>query len=187
MSGAMTGQPGPATLETPRLLLRPFTLDDAEPFLRMNSEPEIIRYTYQEALSSLEAAIDLMHRSPLKDYATWGYGRLAVVLKESGEVIGFCGLKYLPEIGETEVGYRLMPEHWQQGLATEAAARAVEHGKKDLGLQRIVALVDPGNAASARVAEKIGLRLEGQVPFPGIKTPLDLYAWEEGGDAAAAV
>jgi RimJ/RimL family protein N-acetyltransferase len=169
---------GPATLETERLVLRPFVLEDAEAFLRMNSEPEIIRYTYQSALSSLEEAVDLMKRVPLKDYQTWGYGRLAVVLKETGEVIGFCGLKYLPEIGETEVGYRLMPEHWQQGLATEAAARVLQHGREDLGFRRIVALVDPGNVASAKVATKIGLHLESQVPFPGIETPLDMYVWE---------
>ena len=181
MSGPGNMPEGPATLETERLVLRPFVLDDAEAFLRMNSEPEIIRYTYQSPLSSLEEAVDLMKRVPFKDYQTWGYGRLAVVLKQTGEVIGFCGLKYLPEIGETEVGYRLMPEHWQQGLATEAAARALQHGREDLGLKRIVALVDPGNVASAKVAMKIGLHLESQVPFPGIETPLDMYVWEAGG------
>ena len=99
-------------LDTGRLILRRFTLDDLQAFYLLCSRPEIIRYAQSTPLASLEEARVMMHAAPFHDYATYGYGRFACVWKESGEVIGFSGVKYVPEIGDTELGYRFLPEFW---------------------------------------------------------------------------
>lgn len=144
--------------ETPRLLLREFTLDDAVPFLRLCADPDIIRYTRDPgAVKTLDDARACLLARPIADYAKHGYGRWACVLKSSGEVIGFVGLKYLDDLREVDLGYRLFPEHWGQGFATEASRPTLEYGFARLKLPRILGLVDPENVASVRVLQKLGM------------------------------
>jgi len=85
--------------------------------------------------------------------------------KASGDFVGFCGLKYLDTSSEIEVGYRLAKKFWRRGLATEAARASLRYGFETLGLDRIVAVVQPENAASCRVIEKTGLRYEKDARF----------------------
>jgi RimJ/RimL family protein N-acetyltransferase len=158
-------------IDTGRLILRRFTLDDLPAFYDLGSRPEIIRYAQATPLASLEEARVFMHSAPFNDYATYGYGRFACVWKASGEVIGFSGVKYVPEIGDTELGYRFLPEYWGKGLATEAGRASIEFARVDLGLARLVALVHPDNVASARVLAKLGFTVERQTPLselPGV-------------------
>jgi [ribosomal protein S5]-alanine N-acetyltransferase len=156
-------------IDTGRLILRRFTLDDLDAFLQLGSRPEIIRYAQSTPLASLEEARELMQAAPFQDYATYGYGRFACVWKETGDVIGFSGLKYVPEIGDTELGYRFLPEFWGRGLATEAGRASIEFARSDLGLKRLVALVHPENAASEEVLGKLGFSIERRVRYSGLK------------------
>ena len=87
-----------------------------------------------------------------------GYGLFTVVLKDTGAVIGDCGLEQM-DIG-AELGYDLRSEHWNQGLATEAATAVRDYAFETLGIRRLVSLIRVGNEASRRVAEKVGMRLE---------------------------
>ena len=102
---------------------------------------------------------------PIADYRKYGFGRGACILKSTGEQIGFAGLKYLEELGEVDVAYRLLPKYWGLGLATEAALASVRYGFADLDLKRIIGLVMPENIASVRVLEKTGLRYVETVAF----------------------
>jgi RimJ/RimL family protein N-acetyltransferase len=104
---------------------------------------------------------------PLADYRKHGFGRWACVHKASSEVIGFAGLKHLDELNEVDIGYRLLPAYWGAGLATEASQAAVDYGFQQLRLKRIIGLVDPQNAASVRVLEKLGLTFAGMVTYAG--------------------
>jgi ribosomal-protein-alanine N-acetyltransferase len=88
------------------------------------------------------------------------YGPWAVVEKKSGELAGHCGLRFIPEIGETEVLYALGKDFWGKGYATEAARASVEYGFQKIGLDRIIALAVPQNIASRRVMEHCGLTYE---------------------------
>lgn len=97
-------------IKTDRLILRKFTLDDVEGYFRLNSDPDVARYTGNKPFESLEESRNTLLRAPLRDYEIYGYGRLACVEKTSGELIGFAGLKYLPELGEVDLGYRFLPE-----------------------------------------------------------------------------
>ena len=154
-------------LETDRLLLRQYVEEDAEAFFKLNSDPEVLRFVPDKRLLNVEQARQILIDHPIADYRKYGFGRGACILKSTGEQIGFAGLKYLEELGEVDVAYRLMPVYWGQGLATEAAIASVRFGFADLDLKRIIGLVMPENIASVRVLEKTGLRFCDSVSFWG--------------------
>jgi len=154
-------------LETDRLLLREFVEDDAESFFKLNNYPEVVRFVPDKPLLNVEQARQTLIDHPIADYRRYGFGRGACILKSTGEQIGFAGLKYLDELGEVDVAYRLLPAHWGQGLATEVALASVHYGFAALGLKRIIGLVMPKNIASVRVLEKTGLRYSGTVTLWG--------------------
>jgi len=154
-------------LETDRLLLREYVEDDAESFFKLNTYPEVVRFVPDKPLLNVEQARQTLIDHPIANYRRYGFGRGACILKSTGEQIGFAGLKYLDELGEVDVAYRLLPAHWGQGLATEVALASVRYGFAALGLKRIIGLVMPKNIASVRVLEKTGLRYSGTVTLWG--------------------
>lgn len=158
----MTPQP---IIETDRLLLRAFSPDDAPAFYRLNSNPDVVRYTGGDGLGSVEEARQGICERILRDYATHGFGRWAMIDKATREPIGFAGLKHLDDLNEVDLGYRLLPEYWGRGLATEAARACIAYGFDVLRLPRIIGLVDPPNLASVRVLEKSGFVFEKLVEY----------------------
>lgn len=168
-------------LETGRLLLRPFVADDAADFYRLNSDPEVVRYTGDQPPDSIEAARRGLLERPLADYQRYGFGRWACVLKATGEFIGFAGLKFLPELNEVDLGCRFRRAFWGRGLATEAARASLADGFGRLGLRRIVGLVEPEHRASVRVLEKCGMTFERMVDYRG--TNVAQYAVSDGKSA----
>lgn len=152
-------------IETKRLRLQELTPDDAQHFYDLNADPEVVKYTGDPPFESVESARSFLEN--YDQYQKYGYGRWAVLLKETGEFLGWCGLKYLPESNETDLGYRFFQKHWGKGYATEAALACVEYGFKNLGLTRIVGRVMKANSASVKVLEKTGLRFAGEFEFQG--------------------
>ncbi len=150
-------------LETDRLFLREYVEDDAEAFFQLNSDPEVVRFTPNAVLQNVDQAREILLANPMADYRKYGFGRWACILKSTGEHIGFSGLKYLEELGEVEIGYRLVRNRWGFGFATEAAIAVVRFGLADLALEHIIGLVMPENIASVRVLEKAGLRFSENV------------------------
>lgn len=159
--------PNFAKIETDRLLLRPFTLDDIEPSYELNLDPEVSRYTADGGIVSKDEIEKRIIKDVLGDYQKYGYGRFAVEEKASGHFIGFAGLKYLPDMEETDLGYRFMRSYWGQGLATEAGTACLKFGFDSLHLQRIIALVLPQNIASIRVLEKLAFKYELEIEADG--------------------
>lgn len=156
--------PSTTLIETDRLLLRPLTLDDLDPLYALYSDREIRRFfpdgvdgtlTYAETKAELDWIID-------QHYGKHGFGTWATLYKDTGAFIGRCGLIPWTLDGrfDVEVAYLLDKAYWGQGLATEAAQAIVEYAFGPLNLTRLICLVDPGNAASRRVAQKIGMRFE---------------------------
>ncbi len=112
-------------------------------------------------------------------YRQWGFGPYAVVERQSRQVIGYCGLFYFPDINgrpEVEIGYRLARSAWGHGYATEAAQAVRDFAFQTLCLKRLIALIDPHNSASIRVAEKLGMAYESDVVFEGYDHPDHVYA-----------
>jgi RimJ/RimL family protein N-acetyltransferase len=95
-------------------------------------------------------------------------------LQKAGGTIGFCGLQPLPETDEIEIGWWLARAWWGRGLATEAAREAVRDGFERVGLQQIVAIAQPANAASIRIMQKLGMRFDRMTESRGI--PVVMYA-----------
>lgn len=151
--------------ETKRLLHRAFGVEDADAFYALNGNPDVMRWTGEPPVESVESARIAIATYP--DFDTVGYGRWACLLRETEQIIGFCGLKYLPELDEVDVGYRFLPEFWGQGFATEASAASIQFGFEILQIDRVIGLVLPDNAASIRVLEKVGMRLVGEREFAG--------------------
>ncbi|MBX7219950.1 MAG: GNAT family N-acetyltransferase [Blastocatellia bacterium] len=147
-------------LETERMLLRWFTPEDVDALYLLGTIPEIIKYTGNQPFASKEAARAYLEAQPLRDYQVYGYGRFALVWKETGSVIGFSGVKRWEEIDEDELGYRLLPEFWGKGLAKEAARVVIADAQQNLGLKRLVSVIHPENEASKNVVCKLGFAYE---------------------------
>jgi len=178
-----------AVIETARTRLRRFRLSDAEAVLNFGSNEQVLRRTGDQALSNIEDAEKVISEVWESDYqrfgyGRFGYGRLAVVLKSIDQVIGFAGLKYLPELNETDLGYRILPEHWGKGITSEMIPPVLSYGFEDLGLERIVAHVMPENLASSRVLEKSGFQFVKQAPYPGENVVVKWYSIANADSAA---
>lgn len=161
----MSHRRGPST---ERIILRAFEAADAEALFRLNSDPDVMRYTGEPPMASVAAA-----RAGIETYPDWerhGFGRWACVLRSEGAAaapVGCCGLKFLEDQGEVDVGYRFLPKYWGRGLATEAAAATVEFGFSVLGLAEIAAYVFEENAGSVRVLKKLAMTQRGGIVEDG--------------------
>jgi RimJ/RimL family protein N-acetyltransferase len=151
--------------ETERLEHRSLSLDDADAFFALNSHPDVMRLTGEPAMRYLDDAKTAISNYP--DFDTVGHGRWGCVLKETQTLIGFCGLKYLSELDEVDVGYRFLPQYWGQGQATEACSASLTYGFDVIELKRIIGLVLPENEASIRVLEKVGMQQEEYIVIDG--------------------
>lgn len=141
---------------TERLLLRPFQPSDYQAVYEFGSNAELHRYTGDEMIESKEEAKTLIQNVWLNDYEKYGYGRWATIYLPDNKLIGFTGLKYLPEFQVTDIGYRYLPNYWGKGIATEAAKAMIQYGFEQLNLERIIGIVIPDNIASSNVLKKIG-------------------------------
>jgi RimJ/RimL family protein N-acetyltransferase len=137
--------------------LREFCADDVDALHRLNSDPRVMRYIGDGSIDTREAAERAVTRS-MKYYRNFpGLGVWPAEDREKGVFVGWFCLKYVPETVEIEVGYRLAPEVWGRGYASEGARALVRYGFNALGLDRIIGLTHPDNAASQRVLQKAGL------------------------------
>lgn len=150
--------PGRPILETERLRLREFVEEDVAVYYALGSDAAVTRYTGAGRLESLEQALQVLRENPLSDYREHGFGRWACVLKATGAIIGFAGLKHLDDLGEVDVACWLLPAYWGAGLATEAGGAVLNYGFERLHLERVIGLVDPENVRSVRMLEKLGMR-----------------------------
>lgn len=156
------GQPGftdPAPIETERLRLRLFRPDDVDAMAPFYADPEVMKWmSGGQPLPRERVALAIPR------YIEWfrknGFGLFAVELKESGTLIGQCGIIYLDNTPEVEVGYLLGRPYWGKGYATEAAAASRDYGFNVVGLSRLAGITRPENVPSQRVLQKIGLRYE---------------------------
>jgi ribosomal-protein-alanine N-acetyltransferase len=106
-------------------------------------------------------------QSAIETLRDHGYCQWALIHKADDKLIGYCGFKKTKS--EPEIGWRLAPDYWGQGLATEAARAALEHGLMTLRFRRVIATAQTANVASARVIEKLGMTLERRFDRDGRK------------------
>jgi len=151
-------------IETTRLLLRHFNESDANALFHINSNPKVMQYINSPDQTQAQT-LAYLQQGPLNDYKQYGYGRLACIEKSSERLIGFCGIKYLPELKEWDIGYRFLPEYWGLGLATEACQAVIKYARQDLHLERLVGLALPQNKASIHMFNKLGMSFEKRLRY----------------------
>lgn len=162
-------------LETERLLLRPFSADDAEFILEIVNEPSFIQNIGDRGVRSLEDARAYILNGPVASYAKNGFGLYLVALKKTYESIGMCGLIKRDTLEDVDIGYAFLPKFWGKGYAVEAALSVKAYAKDAIGLKRLVAITDPANEGSIRVLEKIGFRFERMVRLSADDIELKLF------------
>ena len=154
-------------IQTPRLILREFCPDDDEQMFLLNSDPDVIRYTGDSAYPSVEEARkSLIHYDQYKKY---NRGRLAMISRETEEFLGWCGLKFLENTRETDLGFRLHKKFWNKGYASEAGQACLEYGFYTLDLPVIIAHAMSENKASIHVLKKLGMKFLRDFDFDGNK------------------
>lgn len=144
-------------LATGRIELREFAPTDFDALYQLDSDPRVMRYIADGEPHTRADVRDTLV-SVLRYYPHhFGLGVWHAALRSNGEFIGWFCLKYCSTTSDVEVGYRLLPGHWGQGLATEGARALVSYGFGHLGLDRVIGVTHPGNTASQRVLAKCGL------------------------------
>jgi len=160
-------------IRTRRLILRNWEERDRDLFFRINSDRRVMEFFgFQRDRAQSDALFDLLRA----DIDEFGYGFAAAELADSGECIGFAGIQEvdfgpMQRAGITEIGWRLAPEFWGKGLATEAATAWLAHGFEVLGLPEIVSFAVWSNARSIAVMERIGMHRDASRDFDHPKVP----------------
>ena len=159
--------PAPFVCETPRLRLRSLDAERDAPFiLALVNEPSWLENIGDRGVRSLDDARAYVTNGPLASYAQHGFGLFCVELRDTGEAIGMCGLLKRDWLGDVDVGFAFFPKFWAKGYAYESAAGVIEWARVARGVTRVVGIVKPGNLASIRVLEKLGMTFERVVTSP---------------------
>ena len=161
-------------LETPRLIIRYFTIRDLDDLVPILGDPQVMEFSIVGVHDRQQIRRFLEQR--LLSYLDPGFGLYALVCKENRELIGYCGffVQKIEKYQEVEIGYRLAAKYWGRGLATEAAQTIYQYGKERFNLKRFVCLIEPENIRSIRVAEKLGMKFEQKIIYYGLNA--NLYA-----------
>ncbi len=159
--------------ESPRLILREFESGDAPALHPVFSHPEATHFTLRihSDVSQTLAWVEAIRIG----YEKRGFAPWAVVRKKDGILLGYCGcgIIRLDDREECEVGYRIIPSCWGQGYATEAALTCIEYMFTSFSIARLVAVIQPENVASIRVAKKTGMKYRSDTMYEGV--PMKLY------------
>lgn len=162
-------------ITTERLFLRPFQGDDFAKVHQLLSDPAVMRSSLNGPYSKQKSLL-FINQCILKSENNEP-SLLAVIDKKNNQLIGSCGFfpQKIQGIEELELGYRLLKDYWGQGFATEAAIAVKSYAFKEMRVTRLISLIEKGNTASVRVAEKSGFRLEKQMLYDG-KMSVAIYA-----------
>jgi RimJ/RimL family protein N-acetyltransferase len=163
-------------LETSRLALRRFSLDDAPFILELLNEPSFLRFIGDKHVRTLEDARAYLLKGPMDSYARRGFGLYLATLKDGGVSIGMCGLIKREILEDVDIGFAFLPKFWSKGYASEAASAVMAYGRNVIGLSRIVAVVSPDNDGSIHVLEKLGLRFARMVRMSEDEPEIKLFS-----------
>ena len=161
-------------IQTPRLMLRQLVLNDADFIFELVNESAFLQFIGDKGVRTLDDACDYLRKGPMDSYERHGFGLYAVCLRD-GTRTGICGLVKREGLGDVDVGFAFLSRHRSKGYAVESAAAILEHARRVLGLQRVVAITSPENFNSIAVLEKIGLKFERMVRLAEHSPELKLF------------
>ena len=163
-------------LETDRIILRELTIDDLDAFASLMADPKVMRFSLSGPMKDKEQAREYLQKRIIDHYVQYGYGLYAAILKTDNCLIGVAGLISQNIDGEnkTELGYRLHPQYWGKGLATEANLAICHYAFTQLGKNELISIIDSQNKRSLEVAKRIGMRFWKEAVFHNI--PVQIHA-----------
>lgn len=153
-------------LETDRLLMREFLAEDAEDMYHLNNDPEVMQYTGDIAFANSQEALDLITK--YDQYRKYQLGRLTIIRKIDGAFLGWCGLKFLQDTKEVDLGYRFKKQFWGKGYATEACYANLQYGFSFPHINVIIGRTRIDNTPSIRVLEKMGMKFQREFLWEGM-------------------
>jgi RimJ/RimL family protein N-acetyltransferase len=146
-------------LETNRLLIRPFVVDDAPFILDLLNTPSWLAFIGDRGVRTLVDAQEYILNGPLKSYEQYGYGSYLVRIKDTSLSIGMCGLFKRESLEHPDIGFAFLPDYAGNGYGYESAAAVMAYARDELGLSVILGITKPTNGASIRLLQKLGLHL----------------------------
>jgi RimJ/RimL family protein N-acetyltransferase len=157
--------------ETKRYKLREFHASDAEALFELNNDPIVLKYTGDKPFESIEAAENFIHE--YHHYHDYGFGRWAVIDKETNDFKGWSGLRHSIEKNEVDVGFRIFKTFWNQGIASETAFESLRIGFETFKLIAIYGNAASENLASIEVLQKLGMKN----PVPKMLSELNGFSY----------
>lgn len=146
-------------METARLLIESWQPDDWQAFRYIATNPQVMRFIGNGQIWDDER-IQLWVNRQIENHAKFGFAFWKLLYKGNGRLIGHCGMQYLANTGEIEIGWWLAEDSWGKGLATEAARSVLQYGFDNLHLPRVIAIAHPDNTASINIMKKLGMKFE---------------------------
>lgn len=180
--------PGEVIAETSRLQLRAMSdRDDADAalMLALLNDPAFIRHIADRGVRTLAQARDYLRDGAMRSYAEHGFGMYAIRRKDTGALIGNCGLVRREGLDGPDLGYAVLPAHAGQGFAHEAAQAVIADAGRRLRLPCLRAIVNPDNVASIGLLQKLGFEFDRMIVLPHVAHPLDLFRLPLPMEAAA--
>ena len=162
-------------IETPRLFVRPITVDDAPFILTLLNEPSFLRYIGDKQVRNLEDARQYILNGPVASYERHGFGLCLMELRESHTPVGICGILKRGELPDPDIGFALLPDFCNKGLAFEAATAVLNDARERLKLERILAITSLDNDASINLLERLGFRFERVINLTPDSEPVRLF------------
>lgn len=150
----------PPVLETARLRLRRLDADDAAFIFELVNDPDWLRHIGDKNVRSLDDARGYIENGPEAMFRRHGFALLRVETKSDGTPIGICGLLRRDTLEDPDIGFAFLPAFRGRGYAREAAAATLADAKQRLRIDRVLAIVSPDNADSAKLLETVGFRFE---------------------------
>lgn len=160
-------------IETQRLVLREFQQSDVNALAPILADPLVMEFSPTGVLSIAQTQAKV--EGFVACYQDHGFGKWAIILKDTHRLIGYCGIavEQIDHQTEKELGYRLDSKFWGQGLATEAAIATLQYGFNALKLPYVLGIVEPANTSSVRVLKKTGMRFDRTTIFH--QREMDVY------------
>lgn len=162
-------------LGTERLILREFTVEDAEFILALLNEPSFLRYIGDKKVRELEDARQYILNGPVASYERNGFGLYLVELRESHTPMGMCGLIQREELPDPDIGFAFLPEFWNKGFAFEAATAVLQDARERRRLERILAITSLDNEASIGLLQRLGFTFEREIRLAADREPVKLF------------
>ena len=162
-------------LETDRLIVRPITVDDAPFILTLLNEPSFLRYIGDKQVRTVEDARQYILNGPVASYERHGFGLCLMELRESNTPVGMCGILKREELPDPDIGFALVPDFWNKGLAFEAATAVLNDARERLKLERILAITSLDNDASINLLQRLGFKFERVIELAVDREPVKLF------------